>query len=124
MTINLNEIKSKSPTELMELAQSLDLQNTSRLRKQEQIFAILKALSRDGDEVIGEGVAEILPDGYGFLRSSKTSYFAGSDDIYMSASQIRRFGLRTGDTVTGQIRPPKDSEKYFALLKVEQINFH
>ena len=122
MTISLTELKSKSPTELVEAARTLQLDNITRLRKQDQIFAILKALARQGENITGEGVVEILPDGYGFLRSAKSSYLAGPDDIYMSSSQIRRFGLRTGDTVTGLIRPPKDSERYFALLKVEQIN--
>jgi len=122
MAINLTELKSKSPTELMEAARALRLDNITRLRKQDQIFAILKAQARQGESVMGEGVVEILQDGFGFLRSAKSSYLAGPDDIYMSASQIRRFGLRTGDTVSGQIRPPKDSERYFALLKVEKIN--
>jgi transcription termination factor Rho len=105
------------------LARELKLDNITRLRKQDQIFAILKAQARKGQKVMGEGVVEILQDGFGFLRSASSSYLAGPDDIYMSPSQIRRFGLRTGDTVSGQIRPPKDSERYFALLKVEQINF-
>lgn len=123
-TINLTELKSKSPTELMELARSIGVENVTRMRKQDQIFAILKSYARQGQEVVGEGVAEILQDGFGFLRSSKSSYLAGPDDIYMSSSQIRRFGLRTGDTVTGQIRPPKDTERYFAMLKVNEINEH
>ncbi len=123
MAISLTELKSKSPTELMDAARTLQLDNITRLRKQDQIFAILKAQARQGEQIKGEGVVEILQDGFGFLRSSKSSYLAGPDDIYMSSSQIRRFGLRTGDTVSGQIRPPKDSEKYFALLKVEEINF-
>ncbi len=123
MSINLTELKSKSPTELMEAARELQLENITRLRKQDQIFAILKAQARQGENILGEGVVEILPDGFGFLRSAKSSYLAGPDDIYMSSSQIRRFALRTGDTVSGLIRPPKDSERYFALLKVEEINF-
>ena len=123
MPISLTELKSKSATELMEAARELRLDNITRLRKQDQIFAILKAEARQGEVIMGEGVVEILQDGFGFLRSSKSSYLAGPDDIYMSSSQIRRFGLRTGDTVSGQIRPPKDSERYFALLKVEEINF-
>ena len=123
MSINLTELKSKSPTELMEAARTLNLDNITRLRKQDQIFAILKAQAQQGEKIMGEGVVEILQDGFGFLRSAKSSYLAGPDDIYMSSSQIRRFGLRTGDTVSGQIRPPKDSERYFALLKVEEINF-
>lgn len=123
MSINLSELKSKSPTELAELAGSLKVDNISRMRKQDQIFSILKAQAKKGEKLVGEGVVEILQDGFGFLRSATSSYLAGPDDIYMSPSQIRRFGLRTGDTVSGQIRPPKDSERYFALLKVEEINF-
>ena len=121
--ISLTELKEKKPVELAEMARELNLDNIARLRKQDQIFAILKAQARKGQKVMGEGVVEILQDGFGFLRSASSSYLAGPDDIYMSPSQIRRFGLRTGDTVSGQIRPPKDSERYFALLKVEQINF-
>ena len=121
--ISLTELKTKPPVELAELARELNLDNIARLRKQDQIFAILKAQARKGQRVMGEGVVEILQDGFGFLRSAASSYLAGPDDIYMSPSQIRRFGLRTGDTVSGQIRPPKDSERYFALLKVEEINF-
>ena len=123
MSISLTELKSKSPIDLMEAARALNLDNITRLRKQDQIFAILKAEARKGEKIMGEGVVEILQDGFGFLRSAKSSYLAGPDDIYMSSSQLRRFGLRTGDTVSGQIRPPKDSERYFALLKVEEINF-
>ncbi len=122
MSISLTELKAKSPTELMEAARTLKLDNITRMRKQDQIFAILKAQARQGEKIKGEGVVEILPDGFGFLRSSKSSYLAGPDDIYMSSSQVKRFCLRTGDTVCGQIRPPKDSERYFALLKVEEIN--
>ncbi len=123
MPISLLELKSKSPTELVELARSLNLDNITRLRKQDQIFSILKVQARRGEKIMGEGVVEILQDGFGFLRSASASYLAGPDDIYMSPSQIRRFSLRTGDTVSGQIRPPKDSERYFALLKVEEINY-
>ena len=123
MSINISDLKSKSPTELAELASSLNLDNIGRMRKQDQIFAILKAEAKRGEKIVGEGVVEILQDGFGFLRSATSSYLAGPDDIYMSPSQIRRFSLRTGDTVAGQIRPPKDSERYFALLKVEEINF-
>ncbi len=122
MAISLTEIKAKSPTELAEMARSMKLDNIARLRKQDQIFAILKSEARKGEKIRGEGVVEILQDGFGFLRSSTSSYLAGPDDIYMSPSQIRRFGLRTGDTVAGQVRPPKESERYFALLKVEEIN--
>jgi transcription termination factor Rho len=123
MSINISDLKSKTPTELADLARTLNLDNIGRMRKQDQIFAILKAEAKRGEKIVGEGVVEILQDGFGFLRSATSSYLAGPDDIYMSPSQIRRFGLRTGDTVAGQIRPPKDSERYFALLKVEQINF-
>ena len=122
MSLSLSELKQKSPTELAEVARSLKLDNVSRLRKQDQIFAILKSQAKRGEKIKGEGVVEILQDGFGFLRSSSSSYLAGPDDVYVSPSQIRRFGLRTGDTIAGLVRPPKDSERYFALLKVEKIN--
>jgi len=121
--MNLSELKKKPATELAEMANALDLEGGSRLRKQDLIFAILKAQARKGEDIVGEGVVEILQDGFGFLRSGDSSYLAGPDDIYVSPSQIRRFNLRTGDTVKGNIRPPKESERYFALLKVEEINF-
>ncbi|WP_298135214.1 transcription termination factor Rho [Acidiferrobacter sp.] len=121
--MHLSELKRKPATELVEMAAALDLEGGSRLRKQDLIFAILKAQAKKGEDIVGEGVVEILQDGFGFLRSSDSSYLAGPDDIYVSPSQIRRFNLRTGDTVTGNIRPPKESERYFALLKVETINF-
>ena len=123
MSLSLTELKEKSPTELADVARSLKLDNVTRLRRQDQIFAILKSQAKRGEKITGEGVVEILQDGFGFLRSSVSSYLAGPDDIYVSPSQIRRFGLRTGDTVTGLIRPPKDSERYFALLNLETINF-
>ena len=123
MSLSLSELKQKSPTELAEVARSLKLDNVSRLRKQAQIFAILKSQAKRGEKIKGEGVVEVLQDGFGFLRSSSSSYLAGPDDVYVSPSQIRRFGLRTGDTIAGLVRPPKDSERYFALLKVEKINF-
>src|SRR5690606_23878490 len=123
MSLNLSELKKKSATELADFAKSLNLESVSRMRTQDQIFAILKAQARKGEKTKGEGVMESLQDGLGFLRSASSSYMAGPDDIYASRSQIRRFGLRTGDTVAGLIRPPKDSERYFALLKVESINF-
>ncbi|MCG6871208.1 MAG: transcription termination factor Rho [Gammaproteobacteria bacterium] len=120
--MNLAELKKMPPTELADMARALDLENVARMRKQDQIFAILKAHAKKGEDIRGEGVLEILQDGFGFLRSSEGSYLAGPDDIYVSPSQIRRFSLRTGDTVTGHIRPPKESERYFALLRVETIN--
>jgi transcription termination factor Rho len=121
--MNLTELKRKTAAELMELAQELQLENISRTRKQDLIFAMLKAHARRGEQIYGDGVLEILSDGFGFLRSADASYMAGPDDIYVSPSQIRRFNLRTGDTITGRIRPPKDSERYFALLKVDEINY-
>ncbi len=123
MSLSLTELKDKSPTELAEVARSLSLDHVSRLRRQDQIFAILKSQAKRGEKIKGGGVVEILQDGFGFLRSASSSYLAGPDDVYVSPSQIRRFGLRTGDTIAGLIRPPKDSERYFALLKVESINF-
>jgi len=122
MSVNLTELKLKSATELADIAESLNLDNVGRMRKQDQIFAILKSHAKNGEDIKGEGVVETLQDGFGFLRSAASSYLAGPDDIYVSPSQIRRFGLRTGDTISGLIRPPKDSERYFALLKVETIN--
>ena len=121
--MNLSELKKKPATELVEMAAAMDLEGGSRLRKQDLIFALLKAQAKKGEDITGEGVVEILQDGFGFLRSADSSYLAGPDDIYVSPSQIRRFNLRTGDTVSGTIRPPKESERYFALLKVEQINY-
>ncbi|MGH1539216.1 MAG: transcription termination factor Rho [Arenicella sp.] len=122
MSISLSELKKKTPTELSEIAKSLELDGLGRMRKQDQIFTILKAYAKRNEDIEGEGVVEILQDGFGFLRSSDSSYLAGTDDIYVSPSQIRRFNLRTGDTVCGLIRPPKESERYFALLKVSTIN--
>ena len=121
--MNLSELKRKPATELAEMAAALDVEGGGRLRKQDLIFAILKAQAKKGEDIVGEGVVEILQDGFGFLRSADASYLAGPDDIYVSPSQIRRFNLRTGDTVKGNIRPPKESERYFALLKVDEINF-
>lgn len=121
--MNLTELKQKSATELLDIAKSLDVENISRARKQDVIFSILKAQAKSGEDIYGDGVLEILQDGFGFLRSADSSYLAGPDDIYVSPSQIRRFSLRTGDTVAGKIRPPKDGERYFALLKVKQINY-
>jgi len=121
--MNLSELKKKAPAELVEIAQSMKLDNLARAKKQDIIFAILKAHAKGGEDIFGDGVLEILQDGFGFLRSAEGSYLAGPDDIYVSPSQIRRFGLRTGDTLAGKIRPPKDSERYFAMLKVDTINF-
>ena len=122
MGISLTELKSKSATELADIARQAQVNGATRMRKQDQIFAILKAEARNGGNITGEGVMETLQDGFGFLRSPASSYLAGPDDIYVSPSQIRRFNLRTGDSVSGLVRPPKDSERYFALLKVENIN--
>jgi transcription termination factor Rho len=121
--IKLQDLKAKSPTEMLTFAEELQVENASTMRKQELMFAILKQLASNEVEIIGEGVVEVLPDGFGFLRSPDSNYLAGPDDIYVSPSQIRRFGLRTGDTVEGQIRSPKEGERYFALLKVNTINF-
>ena len=121
--MNLTELKKKSAADLIAIAQELKLEGTARSRKQDVIFAILKALAKSGEDISGDGVLEILQDGFGFLRSADSSYLAGPDDIYISPSQIRRFNLRTGDTVSGKIRPPKEGERYFALLKVGDINF-
>ena len=121
--MNLQELKKKTPSEILELAEAREIENASTLRKQEQLFAILKYEAENGAEITGGGVLEILQDGFGFLRSPDANYLAGPDDIYVSPSQIRRFSLRTGDTVEGQIRSPKDGERYFALLKVQKINF-
>ncbi len=121
--MNLNELKQKSATELNVLAHELKVEGVARTRRQDIIFAILKAQAKRGEDIFGGGVLEILQDGFGFLRSSDSSYIAGPDDIYISPSQIRRFNLRTGDSISGKIRPPKEGERYFALLKVSEINF-
>ncbi|MCJ8319451.1 MAG: transcription termination factor Rho [Colwellia sp.] len=121
--MNLTELKEKSISDLVELAESMKLEHLARTRKQDIIFAILKAHAKSGEDIFGSGVLEILQDGFGFLRSSDSSYLAGPDDIYVSPSQIRRFSMRTGDTIQGKIRPPKDGERYFALLKVAEVNF-
>ncbi len=121
--MNLTELKKKTAAELVQLSDEYGLENMARSRKQDIIFAILKAHAKRGEHIFGDGVLEILQDGFGFLRSAEGSYLAGPDDIYVSPSQIRRFNLRTGDTISGQIRPPKEGERYFALLKVDHINF-
>src|SRR6476660_3507388 len=120
--MTIAELKEKNITELTKIARTLDLPGASGLRKQDLIFKILQAQSEKEGHIFAEGVLEILPDGYGFLRSPDYNYLPGPDDIYVSPSQIRRFGLRTGDTVYGTVRPPKEGERYFALLKVESLN--
>lgn len=121
--MNLTELKEKPISELVALAEAMGLESLARARKQDIIFSILKAHAKGGEDIFGDGVLEILQDGFGFLRSGDSSYLAGPDDIYVSPSQIRRFNLRTGDTISGKIRPPKDSERYFALLKIREVNF-
>tara|TARA_B100000945_G_scaffold320743_1_gene331842 strand:+ start:54 stop:1325 length:1272 start_codon:yes stop_codon:yes gene_type:complete len=121
--MNLQELKTKTPSELISQAEKLGIENPSTLRKQEILFSILKKLAEKNEQITGGGVLEVLQDGFGFLRAIESNYLPGPDDIYVSPSQIRRFGLRTGDSVEGEIRAPKDAERYFALLKVNQINF-
>ena len=121
--MKLQDLKAKSPTELLSFAEEVEVENANAMRKQELMFAILKQLAGRDVDITGQGVVEVLQDGFGFLRSPDSNYLAGPDDIYVSPSQIRRFGLRTGDTVEGQIRSPKEGERYFALLKVNTINF-
>jgi transcription termination factor Rho len=121
--MNLTELKKKTVPELLNVAAEMGLDNLARSRKQDVIFSILKKHAKSGEDIFGDGVLEILQDGFGFLRSADSSFLAGPDDIYVSPSQIRRFNLRTGDTISGKIRPPKDGERYFALLKVSEINF-
>ena len=121
--MNLTDLKKQPIAQLLETAEEMGLENLSRTRKQDIIFAILKKHAKNGEDISGDGVLEILQDGFGFLRSADSSYLAGPDDIYVSPSQIRRFNLRTGDTIAGKIRPPKDGERYFALLKISEVNF-
>ena len=121
--MNLTELKKMPPPDLLSLSQEMGIEGMARSRKQDVIFAILKAHAKKGEDIYSDGVLEILQDGFGFLRSADSSYLAGPDDVYVSPSQIRRFNLRTGDTVSGKIRPPKEGERYFALLKVDEINF-
>jgi transcription termination factor Rho len=123
MSMNLSDLKKKPVTELIDMAHEMGLENVGRSRKQEVIAAIVRKHSKGGEDIYGEGTLEILQDGFGFLRSPEGSYLAGPDDIYVSPSQVRRFNLRTGDSIAGKIRPPKAGERYFALLKVDQINF-
>ncbi len=121
--MNLSELKTKPISELLATAEEMGIENVSRTRKQDVIFQLLKRHAKNGEDIYSDGVLEILQDGFGFLRSADASYLAGPDDIYVSPSQIRRFNLRTGDTISGKIRPPKEGERYFALLKVDEINF-
>ncbi len=123
MAMHLSDLKRKPVAELLDTAREMGLENVGRSRKQEVIAAIVRKLSKNGEDIYGEGTLEILQDGFGFLRSADSSYLAGPDDIYVSPSQVRRFNLRTGDSIAGKIRPPKDGERYFALLKVDEINF-
>ena len=121
--MNLQELKTKTPANLLAYAEDLEIENASSLRKQDMMFAILKQLAENDIAIFGIGVLEVLQDGFGFLRSPEANYLPGPDDIYVSPSQVRRFALRTGDTVEGEIRSPKSGERYFALLKINQINF-
>src|SRR6266699_5923680 len=121
--MKLQDLKSKTPAELVSFAEELEVENASTMRKQELMFGILKQLSMRETDIVGEGVVEVLSDGFGFLRSPEANYLPGPDDIYVSPNQVRRFGLRTGDTVDGQIRSPRDGERYFALVKISSINF-
>jgi transcription termination factor Rho len=120
--MHLNELKAQHVSQLLEMAAGLEIENGSRLRKQELMFAIMKRRAKQGEQIFGDGVLEVLPDGFGFLRSPETSYLASTDDIYISPSQIRRFNLHTGDSIEGEVRTPKDGERYFALVKVEKVN--
>ena len=122
--MHLGELKAKPVEELLSLAEEMGIEHLARSKKQDVIFGILKSPSGKGEDIEGEGVLEILNDGFGFLRSPSSSYLAGADDIYVSPSQIRRFGLKTGDSISGKIRPPKEGERYFALLKIDEINFN
>jgi transcription termination factor Rho len=120
--MHLNELKAQHVSKLLELAATLEIENANRLRKQELMFAIMKKRAKQGEQIFGDGVLEVLPDGFGFLRSPDTSYLASTDDIYISPSQIRRFNLHTGDSIEGEVRTPKDGERYFALVKVDKVN--
>ena len=121
--MHLKELKKKAPAELVSMAEELDIENASTLRKQDLMFAILKELAEDGEEIVGEGTIEVLADGFGFLRSPEANYLAGPDDIYVSPNIVRQFGLRTGDTVEGEVRAPRDGERYFAVTEVKKVNF-
>ncbi|WP_183922599.1 MULTISPECIES: transcription termination factor Rho [unclassified Sphingomonas] len=121
--MHLKDLKKKAPADLVQLAEELGVEGASTLRKQDLMFAILKVQAENGEQIMGEGTIEVLPDGFGFLRSAQANYLAGPDDIYVSPNQVRKHGLRTGDTVEGEIRGPKDGERYFALVKITQVNF-
>ena len=121
--MSLQELKAKSPTDLLALAESLEIENANSMRKQDMMFAILKTVAEDGMEISGGGTLEVVQDGFGYLRSPEANYLPGPDDIYVSPSQIRKFGLRTGDTVDGPIRAPREGERYFAIIKVDTVNF-
>src|SRR6056300_1472052 len=121
--MHLQELKAKSPADLLAYAEELEIENASTFRKQDMMFAILKQLADNEVAIYGSGVLEVLSDGFGFLRAPESNYLPGPDDIYVCPSQVRKFGLRTGDTIEGQIRQPKDGERYFALLKIDNINF-
>ena len=121
--MHLKELKKTPPAELVEMAEEYDVEGASTMRRQDLMFAILKEVAEDGEEIVGEGTIEVLPDGFGFLRSPQANYLAGPDDIYVSPNQVRKYGLRTGDTVEGEIRAPKDGERYFALTKLNRVNF-
>ena len=121
--MHLKDLKSKNPSELLKIAEELKIENAGTLRKQDMIFAILKQMASNKDAIYGEGVLEILQDGFGFLRSSDANYLPGPDDIYVSPSQIKQHSLRTGDTVEGEMRAPRESERYFAITKIDKINF-
>ena len=120
--MHLSELKTLHVSELLDMAIANEIEGANRLRKQELIFALLKNRAKKGENIFGDGTLEVLPDGFGFLRSPDTSYLAGTDDIYVSPSQIRRFNLHTGDSIEGEIRTPKDGERYFALVKVDKVN--
>ncbi|HNG80066.1 MAG TPA: Rho termination factor N-terminal domain-containing protein, partial [Burkholderiaceae bacterium] len=120
--MHLSELKAQHISALVKMAETLEIENASRLRKQELMFAIMKKRARQGEQIFGDGVLEVLPDGFGFLRALDTSFLASTDDIYLSPSQIRRFNLHTGDMIEGEVRVPKDGERYFALVKVDRVN--
>src|ERR671912_1016136 len=121
--MHLKELKKRAPAELVEMAEEYEIEAASTMRRQDLMFAILKEVAEDGEEIIGQGTIEVLQDGFGFLRSPESNYLAGPDDIYVSPNQVRKHGLRTGDTVEGEIRAPKDGERYFAMVQINKINF-